>query len=122
MKRVMTDKIGLEAFRKNKTKRPITISPENSVEEKRSMPNKKILTHPNRRLTSKDLPKSIRLPLDTHSAISTIASIQNKKMYEVVNDVMEQYIQELPSQSKKLVRNNVEAIKNNNKPRDENND
>lgn len=118
----MTDKIGLEAFRKNKTKRPITISPENSVEEKRSMPNKKILTHPNRRLTSKDLPKSVRLPLDTHSAISTIASIQNKKMYEVVNDVMEQYIQELPSQSKKLVRNNVEAIKNNNKLRDESND
>lgn len=71
-----------------------------------------ILEHPKKRLASKDLPKSIRLPLDTHSAISTISNIENKKMYEVVTDIVEEYIQHLPSQNKKLIRNNVEAIKN----------
>ena len=57
------------------------------------------------------MPKSIRLPLDTHSAISTIANIENKKMHEVVTDIVEEYIQNLPPQNKKLIRNNVEAIK-----------
>ena len=57
------------------------------------------------------MPKSIRLTLDTHSAISTIANIENKKMHEVVTDIVEEYIQNLPPQNKKLIRNNVEAIK-----------
>lgn len=35
-----------------------------------------VLQHSKKRLDSKDLPKSIRLPLDTHSAISTIANSQ----------------------------------------------
>lgn len=70
-----------------------------------------VLQHSKKRLASKDLPKSIRLPLDTHSAISTIANIENKKMHEVVTDIVEEYIQNLPPQNKKLIRNNVEAIK-----------
>lgn len=106
------EKIGLGSFRKNKTERPASFNPENSSDEKRTMPNDNILEHPKKRLSSKDLPKSIRLPLDTHSAISTLASIQNKKIYEVVTDIIEEYVKELPPQSKKLVRNNVEAIKN----------
>ncbi|MGL5899142.1 MAG: hypothetical protein ACRCZW_05655 [Lactobacillaceae bacterium] len=57
------------------------------------------------------MPKSIRLTLDTHSAISTIANIENKKMHEVITDIVEEYIQNLPPQNKKLIRNNVEAIK-----------
>ncbi|MFT9457474.1 MAG: hypothetical protein ABF575_09340 [Liquorilactobacillus hordei] len=105
-------KIGLGSFRKNKTERPANFNPENSADEKRTMPTDTILEHPGKRLSSKDLPKSIRLPLDTHSAISTLASIQNKKIYEVVTDIVENYVKDLPPQSKKLVRNNVEAIKN----------
>lgn len=107
----MTEKMGLGAFRKNKTQRPEQISPEKSAEEERTLPQN-ILEHPKKRLASKDLPKSIRLPLDTHSAISTISNIENKKMYEVVTDIVEEYIQHLPPQNKKLIRNNVEAIKN----------
>ena len=57
------------------------------------------------------MPKSIRLTLDTHSAISTIANIENKKMHEVITDIVEEYIQNLPPQNKKLIRNNVETIK-----------
>ncbi|MDV7720255.1 hypothetical protein GA840_10510 [Pediococcus ethanolidurans] len=109
---VENNKIGLGSFRKNRTERPTSFNPENSAEEKRTMPNDTILEHPKKRLSSKDLPKSIRLPLDTHSAISTLASIQNKKIYEVVTDIVENYVKDLPPQSKKLVRNNVEAIKN----------
>ncbi|GAW64917.1 hypothetical protein Lacidipiscis_02124 [Ligilactobacillus acidipiscis] len=107
----MNTKPGLNSFRKNKTERPENFNPEKSAEEKRVMPNNTILEHPNRRLTTKDLPKSIRLTLDTHSAISTIASIENKKMYEVVTDIVENYVQNLPPQSKKIVRNSIEAIK-----------
>lgn len=70
------------------------------------------LEHPKKRLASKELPKSIRLPLDTHSAISTISNIENKKMNGVVTDIVEEYIQHLPPQNKKLIRNNIEAIKN----------
>lgn len=107
----MNTKPGLNSFRKNKTERPENFNPEKSAEKKRVMPNNTILEHPNRRLTTKDLPKSIRLTLDTHSAISTIASIENKKMYEVVTDIVENYVQNLPPQSKKIVRNSIEAIK-----------
>ncbi|MBA1394010.1 hypothetical protein EQ500_09070, partial [Lactobacillus sp. XV13L] len=106
----MTEKMGLGAFRKNKTQRPEQISPETSVSEERTLP-KNVLEHSKKRLSAKELPKSIRLPLDTHSAISTIANIENKKMHEVVTDIVEDYIQNLPPQNKKLIRNNVEAIK-----------
>lgn len=106
----MAEQIGLGAFRKNKTKRPEQIEPEQSASEEKTLP-KNVLQHSKKRLASKDLPKSIRLPLDTHSAISTIANIENKKMHEVVTDIVEEYIQNLPPQNKKLIRNNVEAIK-----------
>ena len=72
---------------------------------------KNVLEHSKKYLGSKDLPKSIRLPLDTHSAITTIANIENKTMHEEVTDIVEAYIQNLPPQNKKLIRNNVEAIK-----------
>lgn len=102
--------MGLEAFRKNTTKRPVQIKPEKSAEEEKTLP-KNVLEHSKKHLGSKDLPKSIRLPLDTHSAITTIANIENKTMHEVVTDIVEAYIQNLPPQNKKLIRNNVEAIK-----------
>lgn len=109
---VENNKIGLGSFRKNRTERPTSFNPEKSAKAKRTMPDDTILEHSEKRLSSKELPKSIRLPLDTHSAISTLASIQNKKIYEVVTDIVEDYVKDLPPQSKKLVRNNVEAIKN----------
>lgn len=93
----------------NKSKN-FTINGKISIDENHD--HQKVLHHSQRRLTSKDLPKSIRLPLDTYSAISTISNIGNKKMHEVVTDIVEEYIQHLPPQNKKLIRNNVEAIKN----------
>lgn len=109
----MNAKPGLDTFRKNKTQRPESFNPEKSVQENRTMVDENVLEHPNKRLTSRDLPKSIRLTRSTHSAISTIASIENKKMYEVVTDIVEEYIQNLPPQSKKIVRSSVRAINDN---------
>lgn len=77
----MTDNIGLSSFRKKKTERPENITPELSEDINRTMPED-LLKLPQSRLTSKDLPKSIRLPLNTHTAISTIATLQSKKIYE----------------------------------------
>lgn len=74
----MTEEIGLGAFRKKRTERPENITPEIADETTRTMPED-LLKLPNKRLTSKELPKSIRLPLNTHTAISTIATLQSKK-------------------------------------------
>lgn len=58
----------------NKSKN-FTINGKISIDENHV--HQKVLHHSQRRLTSKDLPKSIRFPLDTHSAISTISNIEN---------------------------------------------
>ena len=67
------------------------------------MPTDTILEHPGKRLSSKDLTKSIRLSFDTPSAISTLASVQNKKIYEFVIDIVATYVKYLPPQSKKFL-------------------
>ena len=40
-----------------------------------------------RKLTTKELPKSFRVSLETHTAISTLATIEDMKIYEVINGV-----------------------------------
>lgn len=107
------DKMGLGAFgktRKNKTIRPQKIEPKKFEEQRRSMPNDQILIKPKRRLTAKDTPKSVQAQLDTHMAIKQIATIENKRNYEVLNEIVESYVQNMPSQSKKLVIDSVRAI------------
>lgn len=106
----MTDNsVGLNSFRKKKTERPRNISPEVSDEIERSMPED-LLKLPESRLTSTDLPKSIRLPLNTHTAISTIATLQSKKIYEVINDIVEDYISNLPAAEKKIIKSSIETV------------
>ncbi|MCK8617992.1 hypothetical protein LNP00_06455 [Fructobacillus sp. M158] len=108
----MTDfNVGLSSFRKTKTERPQNITPEVSDEIKRSMPED-LLKLPESRLTSNELPKSIRLPLNTHTAISTIATLQSKKIYEVINDIVEGYISDLPIAEKKIIKSSIETVQN----------
>ncbi|GDZ83415.1 hypothetical protein LCIT_06570 [Leuconostoc citreum] len=95
----MTDNIGISPFRKKKTERPENIIPEISEDTNRNMPED-LLKLPQHKLTSKDLPKSISLALNTHTAISTIAPLQSKKIYEVIDDVVEEYITNLPVSEK----------------------
>ncbi|MCK8618000.1 hypothetical protein LNP00_06505 [Fructobacillus sp. M158] len=105
----MDTNVGLSSFRKTKTERPQNITPDDEVE--RSMPED-LLKIPESRLTSKELPKSIRLPLNTHTAISTIATLQSKKIYEVINDIVEEYISDLPIAEKKIIKSSIETVQN----------
>lgn len=109
----MTEKIGLNAIkRKNKTERPENILPENSEALNNTTDSGNVLMSPKRRLTTKDLPKSIRVPMDTHTAISTIATIEDKKIYEVLNSIVEYYIENMNPANKKIVKNSVKAVQN----------
>lgn len=103
--------MGLGAFRKNKTQRPENILPEKSDSGERTMPEDLLKLPP--KLRTKDLPKSVRLPLNTHTAISTIAMLKNKKIYEVINDLVEEYVSGLASQEKKIIKNSIEAVAEN---------
>lgn len=107
------ESIGLNAIkRKNKTQRPENIVPENSEALNNTTDSGKILEQSKKRLTTKDLPKSIRMPLDTHTAISTIATIEDKKIYETLNKIVEFYINNMNPANKKIVKNSVKAVQN----------
>ncbi|HFC9345480.1 MULTISPECIES: hypothetical protein [Enterococcus] len=107
------EEIGLNAIkRKNKTQRPENIVPENSEALNNTTDSGKILEQSKKRLTTKDLPKSIRMPLDTHTAISTIATIEDKKIYETLNKIVEFYINNMNPANKKIVKNSVKAVQN----------
>lgn len=101
------ERIGLGSLRKNKTPRPVTIAPENAAKEKRTMPDQ-ILDHGGRKRAS-ELPKSIRIGLDTHTALQTIALLQDKPLYQALTDIVENYVQEQPSAVRKQIRANVMA-------------
>ncbi|MBC1318520.1 hypothetical protein [Listeria booriae] len=105
----MDEKIGLDAYRKNKTERPPSVEPNSSEEQERSRPERLLVTE-NKKLTTKDLPKSIRISIATHTAISTIATIEDMKIYEVINTVVENYINDLPPQKQKLIKNSVKSV------------
>lgn len=108
----MSEKIGLNAIRKNKTERPENIIPENSESLNNTVDSGSVLKKPTKRLTTKDLPKSIRIPLDTHTAISTIATIEDKKIYEILNQIVEFYIENMNPANRKIVKNSVKAVQN----------
>ncbi|KZT85702.1 hypothetical protein Nizo1840_1027 [Lactiplantibacillus plantarum] len=46
-------------------------------------------------------------------AIKQIATIENKRNYEVLNEIVESYVQNMPNQSKKLVIDSVRAVQQN---------
>ena len=101
--------VGLGGLRKKRTNRPENFVP-NQVEEDSRTTDNKVLESPKKRLTSKDLPKSIRLPLETHAAINTISTIEDIKIYETVNKITEFYIQSLSPAQRKIVKNSVQAV------------
>lgn len=107
----MTEKkIGLKAIRSNKTNKPENIIPENSSDLSHSKEKNTLLPVNKKRLTTNELPKSIRIPLDTHVAITTIATIEDKRIYEVINNIVENYIENMTPSNKKIVKNSVKAV------------
>lgn len=107
--------LGLGATKagRHKTERPEKIEPKESESQHRTMPDDQILVKPTRRLTQKDTPKTVQSQVDTHTAMKQIATLENKKMYEVLNEVVEHYIKDMPSQNKKLVIDSVRAVQQN---------
>ncbi|KRM22685.1 hypothetical protein [Latilactobacillus graminis] len=103
------NKVGLGSLRKKRTSRPDSFVPNQSEDDKRTTETV-VLKSEKKKLTSKDLPKSIRLPLETHAAINTISTIEDAKIYETVNKITEFYIQSLTPAQRKIVKNSVQAV------------
>ncbi|PFD98940.1 hypothetical protein CN288_20430 [Bacillus sp. AFS023182] len=70
----------------------------------------KLFEKPKRKLTTKELPKSFRVLLETHTAISTLATIEDMKIYEVINMLIEEKVASLPAPKQKIVRNAVKQV------------
>ncbi|WP_420481158.1 hypothetical protein [Bacillus mycoides] len=70
----------------------------------------KLFEKPKRKLTTKELPKSFRVSLETHTAISTLATIEDMKIYEVINMLIEEKVAALPAPKQNLVRNAVKQV------------
>lgn len=101
-------KMGMDSLRKNTTQRANTINPEQEDDVTKSTPNDPII----KKVTSDKkvlLPKSIRISERTHAVISTISTIEDKKIYEVIDDVVEIYVQEMTSSSRKLIKDSLKA-------------
>lgn len=107
----MVDEMGLGSFRKKRTERPENVVPKKADENERTMPED-LLKLPEK-LRTKDLAKSVRLPVNTHTAIATIATLKNKRIYEVINDLVEGYVSDLPTQEKKIIKSSIETVANN---------
>lgn len=56
------------------------------------------------------MPKSFRVSLETHTAISTLATIEDMKIYEVINMLIEEKVAGLPETKQQLVRNAVKQV------------
>lgn len=108
-----TPNIGLGSIRKNKTSSPKKIEPNRTIKQRRSLPSDQILIRPTRRLNKKDTPKSVQMQIDTHVAIKMIGVVENKRMYEVLNEITEEYVKHMPESSKKLIIDNVRMAQEN---------
>ncbi|MBE5108539.1 hypothetical protein IGI01_25825 [Bacillus thuringiensis] len=98
-------------MRRKKTEGSVTITPESQKKQERSFPEDgKLFEKPKRKLTTKELPKSFRVSLETHTAISTLATIEDMKIYEVINMLIEEKVAALPTAKQKLVKNAVKQV------------
>ncbi|HGA0707643.1 TPA: hypothetical protein ACIQMB_004828 [Bacillus pacificus] len=107
MRRQMQEKKEAEK-REKKTEGSESFTPEQKEEQERSFPEKgKLFEKPKRKLTTKDLPKSVRLSIETHTAIATLGTIEDMKIYEVINMLVEEKVESLPLAKQKIIKNTV---------------
>lgn len=83
---------------------------EKEKQDRTSPEEDKLFEKPKRKLTTKELPKSFRVSLETHTAISTLATIEDMKIYEVINMLIEEKVAALPAPKQKLVKNAVKQV------------
>ncbi|MGY3419183.1 hypothetical protein ACVWY4_005412 [Bacillus mycoides] len=106
-------------MRRKKTEGSVTFIPESKENQERSFPDdEKLFEKPKRKLTTKELPKSFRVSLETHTAISTLATIEDMKIYEVINMLIEEKVASLPTPKQKLVKNAVKQVLESKKSRE----
>ncbi|HDR7242627.1 TPA: hypothetical protein QCW90_003318 [Bacillus mobilis] len=90
---------------------PITESSDLTIQSDHTdMEKDKLFEKPKRKLTTKELPKSFRVSLETHTAISTLATIEDMKIYEVINMLIEEKVAALPEPKQNLVRDAVKQV------------
>lgn len=107
MRRQMQEKKEAEK-REKKTEGSENFTPEQKEEQGRSFPERgKLFEKPKRKLTTKDLPKSVRLSIETHTAIATLGTIEDMKIYEVINMLVEEKVESLPLAKQKIIKNTV---------------
>ncbi|MFJ5746771.1 hypothetical protein ACQKNT_25130 [Bacillus cereus] len=114
---INTDQIGMRRQmkekkeakkREKKTEGSENFTPEQKEEQERSFPERgKLFEKPKRKLTTKDLPKSVRLSIETHTAIATLGTIEDMKIYEVINMLVEEKVESLPLAKQKIIKNTV---------------
>ncbi|HDR7310125.1 TPA: hypothetical protein QCX08_002517, partial [Bacillus cytotoxicus] len=108
---IAKEELGMIKNRKKKTQGSENFLPENQEEQKRSFPEDELMfVKPKKKLTTKDLPKSIRISIETHAAISALATLQGLNIYEVVNQMVEEKVASLPPAQQKLVKNTVKQV------------
>lgn len=90
---------------------PSKVTPKNFDHVKRTTPKDHIIKQYHRRLTAKETPGSVQMQADTHTAMKQIALLENKKLYQVQNEMVEHYIKHcMPNIDKKLIIENVRQI------------
>ncbi|MDO6631638.1 hypothetical protein [Bacillus thuringiensis] len=110
---INTDQIGMRRKmkakkREKKTEGSENFTPEQKEEQERSFPEKeKLFVKPKKKPTTKDLPKSVRLSLETHTAIATLSTIEDMNIYEVINMLVEEKVESLPLAKQKIIKNTV---------------
>ena len=105
--------MGLGTFRnrENKTQRLQGNKPEYVSRSERTHPQENLLFHKETKKLKKPTTKTVKLTLDTHTAVTTIATIQNQTITDTLTDIVEAYIRTLPPQTRKLIRYNIESAK-----------
>ncbi|QPW51652.1 hypothetical protein G9298_28755 (plasmid) [Bacillus thuringiensis] len=113
------DELGMRRERKKKTEGSESFTPDEQEKQDRTFPEgDKLFEKPKRKLTTKELPKSFRVSLETHTAISTLATIEDMKIYEVINMLIEEKVASLPTPKQKLVKNAVKQVLESKKSRE----
>ncbi|MEK7019851.1 hypothetical protein [Bacillus sp. FSL R9-9410] len=95
--------------REKTTQGSVTIEPENKEKQDRSRPDK-IFKSPKKKGYSGEYPKSLRVSLETHTAIATIATMQDINKYEAVTMIVEEYISNLSPTQQKLIKNSIKQV------------
>lgn len=90
---------------KNKSdmKKPANIVPKKRSNHKITMPDDQVLVRYKGRLSKKFTPKTTQLQADTHMALKQVASIEDKPMRVVINEMAEFYINHMDDSQKALI-------------------